>query len=119
MSRIKDQYLGDGVYASTDGFAIWLDLRGQDTTTRIALEPAVMSSLLRFAEYCQEQEARELEAPEDRPPDMVIEHRLEITEEATQAMDAEPTTDFIERECNERIDKDRDSGAEQGTKGNG
>lgn len=40
-----DEYLGDGVYASFDGFAVALDLRGQDSTTRIVLEPEVMGRL--------------------------------------------------------------------------
>lgn len=38
-------YLGDGVYASFDGYHILLDLRGQDDTTKIALEPAVIEAL--------------------------------------------------------------------------
>ena len=33
---VDDCYLGDGVYASFDGYHIWLDLRAQDNTTRIA-----------------------------------------------------------------------------------
>ena len=45
---IEDRYIGDGVYASFDGFHIWLDLRRQDSTTRIALEPSVMRKLDRF-----------------------------------------------------------------------
>lgn len=44
-----DLYLGDGVYASFDGYHIILDLRAQDDTTRIALEPAVFDSLLDYA----------------------------------------------------------------------
>mgnify|MGYP001576714575 CR=1 FL=1 len=40
-----DAYLGDGVYASFDGYHVILDLRGQDTTTRIALEPPVLHAL--------------------------------------------------------------------------
>lgn len=69
MALINDHYLGDGVYASYDGYQIWLDLRGQETgppitltledgsvqklqmdrgPTRIALEPGVMMALLRF-----------------------------------------------------------------------
>lgn len=48
MSKVVDEYLGDGVYASFDGYHIWLDLRGQDSTTRIALEPSVLESLSRF-----------------------------------------------------------------------
>ena len=45
---IPDDYLGDGVYASFDGFHVVLDLRGQDSTTRIALEPLVFQELVRF-----------------------------------------------------------------------
>lgn len=46
----KDEYLGDDVYASFNGRQIWLDLRGQDDHTAIALEPAVMMALERYAE---------------------------------------------------------------------
>lgn len=42
---INDTYLGDGVYASYDGYFITLDLRGQDDYTRIALEPRVLDAL--------------------------------------------------------------------------
>ena len=45
---IEDRYIGDGVYASFDGYHIVLDLRGQDSTTRIGLEPQVMEQLKRF-----------------------------------------------------------------------
>ena len=48
MSLIDDDYLGDGVYASFDGYHIVLDLRAQDNTTRIALEPPVLTALDRF-----------------------------------------------------------------------
>jgi hypothetical protein len=41
------RYLGDGVYASFDGYHIWL---GLDATTQIiALEPEVLSALNKFA----------------------------------------------------------------------
>lgn len=43
-----DVYLGDGVYASWDGFHVWLDLRAQDNTTRIALDPYVRRNLLSY-----------------------------------------------------------------------
>lgn len=46
---IEDSYLGDGVYASFDGYGIVLDLRGQDTTTRIVLEPGTMMELNNYA----------------------------------------------------------------------
>ncbi len=40
---IKPEYLGDGVYASFDGFQIWLGLSAGEHL--IALEPSVMNSL--------------------------------------------------------------------------
>ncbi len=44
-----DQYLGDGVYISADqSGGVVLDLRGQDNTTRIVLEPEVLDSLDRY-----------------------------------------------------------------------
>lgn len=41
-------YLGDGVYATFDGYNIWLDLRAQVDTTRICLEPQVLEALDKF-----------------------------------------------------------------------
>jgi hypothetical protein len=46
---MDDRYLGDGVYASFDGYHITLDLRGQDSTTRISLEPEVLLRLNQFS----------------------------------------------------------------------
>lgn len=51
---IKDRYLGDGVYASYDGFGIMLDLRGQDNTTKIFLEQSVLESLDRYREFIKQ-----------------------------------------------------------------
>ena len=51
---IDDRYLGDGVYASFDGHHILLDLRAQDSTTRIALEPSVFGALVDFHADCKE-----------------------------------------------------------------
>jgi len=48
MNGVQDDYLGDGVYASYDGYMVWLDLRGQDDTTKIALEPVVIEALERY-----------------------------------------------------------------------
>lgn len=45
---MEETYLGDGVYAAFDGYGVMLDLRGQDDTTRIYLEPAVMDALIVF-----------------------------------------------------------------------
>lgn len=43
-----ERYLGDGVYASFDGFQIWLDTRAQPEVNRIALEPETFDALLRY-----------------------------------------------------------------------
>lgn len=51
MTTVEDRYLGDGVYASYDGYYIVLDLRGQDNYTRIALEPTVMRALKDYEEH--------------------------------------------------------------------
>lgn len=57
-----DRHLGDGVYASWDGYHIVLDLRGQDNYTRIALDPSVMHHLKQFDADClKEQAGDELE----------------------------------------------------------
>jgi hypothetical protein len=49
-----DEYLGDGVYASYDGYHVWLDLRAQDSS-RIALDPAVLAA---FDEYRRKIQSR-------------------------------------------------------------
>jgi hypothetical protein len=41
----KERYLGDGIFASFDGYQIWL--RGGDH--RVALEPDVVGAFLEFA----------------------------------------------------------------------
>jgi hypothetical protein len=46
--KILEEYLGDGVYVSFDGYSLIFDLRGQDTTTKIAMEPAVFEALQRW-----------------------------------------------------------------------
>jgi len=52
---MPDDYLGDGVYASFDGYHIVLDLRAQDSTTRIALDPDVMDALIRYYERTKQE----------------------------------------------------------------
>lgn len=47
---IPDRYIGDGVYASFDGYYIWLDTRAQEPINKIALEPTVVVALARFVE---------------------------------------------------------------------
>jgi hypothetical protein len=44
----NESYLGDGVYASFDGYQIWLDTRAQEPVNRIALEPAVYQRLTQY-----------------------------------------------------------------------
>ena len=49
-SGVNEEYLGDGVYVVFDGYNISLDLRGQDQTTQIVMEPRVVDALMRFIE---------------------------------------------------------------------
>ena len=46
-NAVEDRYLGDGVYASFDGYHIVLDLRGQGPAEQIALGPEVVRSLVK------------------------------------------------------------------------
>jgi hypothetical protein len=45
MPLTDESYLGDGVYASWDGYHIWLDTRAQRPVNRIALDPSVLVAL--------------------------------------------------------------------------
>jgi hypothetical protein len=45
----KDKYLGDGVYASFDGFQIWLAANDHRNKV-IALESKVMNNLINYFE---------------------------------------------------------------------
>ena len=42
-------YLGDGVYASFDGYQIWLSVNHHENK-QVALEPKVMEALLEYAD---------------------------------------------------------------------
>lgn len=49
MASERKEYLGDAVYASFDGFYIWLETSsGIAVTNRIALEPEVFRNLLDY-----------------------------------------------------------------------
>jgi hypothetical protein len=48
MADERQQYLGDGVYASFDGYQIWL-ARNDHANRVIALEPAVFEALIKYA----------------------------------------------------------------------
>ena len=46
-----DRYLGDGVYASFDGYYIWLRTGSHldaDADNRVALEPSVFAALVKY-----------------------------------------------------------------------
>lgn len=45
----QDVYLGDGVYASFDGFQIWLAANHHENKV-VAIEPNVMNQLLTYAQ---------------------------------------------------------------------
>ncbi|MDE2097120.1 MAG: hypothetical protein KGL39_07730 [Patescibacteria group bacterium] len=45
---MKDEYLGDGVYASFDGYQIWLAANHHENRV-VALEPEVMMHLIEYA----------------------------------------------------------------------
>ena len=47
---MEEHYLGDAVYASFDGYHIWLRT-GDGNNNRIALEPDVFRKLLEFREF--------------------------------------------------------------------
>ena len=44
------EYIGDGVYASFDGYQIWLKTQRDHGEDAIALEPEVFRALLAFAQ---------------------------------------------------------------------
>lgn len=48
MKPMKDEYLGDGVYVSFDGYQIWLAANHHENKT-VALEPEVWSRLVEYA----------------------------------------------------------------------
>ncbi|MDY0200612.1 MAG: hypothetical protein RBR40_06455 [Tenuifilaceae bacterium] len=50
-----DRYLGDGVYASFDGYQIWLAANDHRNKV-IALEPEVYQALVAYAEKLKEHE---------------------------------------------------------------
>lgn len=51
MSRPRrETYLGDGLYASFDGCAIWLRAPRETGDHVVALEPAVFDALIRYRE---------------------------------------------------------------------
>ena len=54
MAEQFQEYLGDGVYASFDGYQIWLAANHHENRV-IALEPAVFAALVRYAKKFEEE----------------------------------------------------------------
>jgi sulfur transfer complex TusBCD TusB component (DsrH family) len=48
-----ETYLGDGVYASFDGYQIWLAINHHENKV-VALEPSVLARLWQYAETLKE-----------------------------------------------------------------
>lgn len=48
MPENNDKHLGDGVYASFDGYQIWLAANNHNNKV-IAIDPHVMTQLIRYA----------------------------------------------------------------------
>lgn len=76
-------YLGDGVYATFDGFGIMLDLRAQDAS-KIFLEPQVFDALVRF------------QAAIKAPPS-ADEYDIKRDDDATHADEVDRMADEIDR----------------------
>ena len=49
MTDKQESYLGDGLYASFDGFSIWLRAPRERGDHVVGLEPLILKS---FIEYC-------------------------------------------------------------------
>lgn len=55
-----DRYLGDGVYASFDGFQTWLAVNHHENKV-VALEPQVMAALFEYAGWLHDEIKKEVE----------------------------------------------------------
>jgi len=45
-------YLGDGVYASFDGFQVWLHVGSHEAPAAVALDPSVIKKLNAYFAVC-------------------------------------------------------------------
>jgi hypothetical protein len=48
------EYIGDGVYASFDGYQIWLETERNGRTERIALDDMALANLLDYVKRLRE-----------------------------------------------------------------
>ena len=53
---VREIYLGDGLYASFDGFIIWLRAPREHGDHKVGLEPDVYRALLKFVDQLAKQE---------------------------------------------------------------
>jgi|KBSMisStandDraft_5_1062788.scaffolds.fasta_scaffold97988_7 hypothetical protein len=56
MIQTKETYLGDGLYASWDGFSVWLRAPRPDRDDHVCLEPQVLQALAQFVRSVQKTE---------------------------------------------------------------
>ncbi len=87
----RETYLGDGVYAVFDGYHVILDLRAQDSTTRIALEPAVFAALNKFVEFINESAMAKQTLAAKRDREAAEGSRLDAVRDAAEARGREGT----------------------------
>lgn len=59
----RETYIGDGVYASFDGYQIWLRAPRENGDHRVALEPSVFDALTAFAKLVWSPPPQEADAP--------------------------------------------------------
>lgn len=61
-SKIDPDYLGDGVYASFDGYNIRLHVGDHRNEAVVALEPCVLAALNRYAERTKNKPTDEIKS---------------------------------------------------------
>lgn len=62
---IQPRYLGDGVYASFDGYHINLHVGSHDAPPAVALEPFVLTALVQYRDAINEAYARLMRDAQD------------------------------------------------------
>ena len=62
MKRSNEDYIGDGVFVSFDGYQIWLRTPRENGDHEIALDPMVLSALFDYVKTIKKAAARIEEA---------------------------------------------------------
>jgi hypothetical protein len=68
VERFFTKYLGDGVYASFDGWQVWLHVGNREAPPVVALEPAVINALNAYFRNMHRREAKRLASDDERAP---------------------------------------------------